>query len=1138
MYYSNIGPQFVMNNASVVTTNSGSGSPDCTSFNPYPGTPNYKVLYISTTGATCTNNISYSDPYGNSISFTHTTTNSIAQAFTVTYTPVPAPTISSIVANSGPPSGGTSITINGSYLLYPTVTIGGSAATVTASTANSITVTTPAHAEGAVNVVVTVPNGSVTSTGGFTYTKQSQAALTASASPSTIAFGAGNVAMSATGGSGTGALSYAVVSGPCSVSGSTLSTTGVGTCSVTASKAADSNYNEITSAPISVVVTTATQAALTTSASPANIAFNGTSALSTSGGSGTGAVSYAVTAGGSFCSISGSTLTGTGIGACTVTATKAADTNYNAATATVNVTVGQAAQAPLSASASPASIAFSGTSALSTGGGSGTGAVSYAVTAGGSFCSISGSTLTGTGVGACTVTATKAADTNYNAATATVNVSVGQAAQAPLSASASPTSIILNGTSALSTSGGSGTGAVSYAVTAGGSSCSISGSTLTGTGVGACTVTATKAADTNYSSNSADVSVTVTQGAQSITFDQPAAQPFTSGGQVPLSASASSGLTVAFASNTTDVCSVSGATATVLSAGSCSITASQAGNAAYLPASPVSRAFVISQGATTTSVSFSPTAPFVGQLVTFTTVVSSPAGTPTGFVTVFDGSTSLCTATLSGGTGSCTASFSTGGSHRISAIYSGSANLAASTSAEVVSAVTDQATKTASTVGKFMGQRLNQIMSYGPDASRQIDRLAAAGGEDAQGGNNAGFAPGGNGSFGGLLGDARRMGAGPDASDVSRMRGGVRAPASSMGMSGLGSAADATNADAHPHFAWPPVRDFDTLGHPDQSRHAALRFGGPFQMTSSFDGGLRTSFGFSMAGFTRYVEEQRAKSNEGLAFGAGLGSVMRSPPNPFDIWVEGRFTEYRDSSRGQDIGGHFGLVSIGADYVVNSRLLIGTMVQFDSMRQTSKAARSDVGGNGWMIGPYATLRLSQYVYLQGRAAWGKSSNEVSPFMTYTDKFDSTRGLVSGALVGRWTHGAWTFMPSATVSYMRDTAEGFVDTFGAAIPSVKSELGQAKAGPEISYRLPWSSSVMLEPRIGAQVIWGFAGGTTADGITIDGETAAITGVRGRAEIGIGAVTSSGLRLDLSGAYDGIGSGYSALSGTASLRIPLN
>jgi uncharacterized repeat protein (TIGR01451 family) len=202
-----------------------------------------------------------------------------------------------------------------------------------------------------------------------------------------------------------------------------LTGTRVGSCTVTATKAADANFNAAATT-VDVTVTRAEQAPLTATASPATIVFGSTSLLGTTGGSGTGAVSYAVTAGSANCSITSGTLTGTGAGNCTVTATKAADANFNAATATINVAVTRADQAPLTAISSPSTIVLTGTSTLGTTGGSGTGAVSYAVTAGAANCSVSGSTLTGTSVGNCTVTATKAADANYNAATATVPVIV------------------------------------------------------------------------------------------------------------------------------------------------------------------------------------------------------------------------------------------------------------------------------------------------------------------------------------------------------------------------------------------------------------------------------------------------------------------------------------------------------------------------------------------------------------------------------------------------------------------------------------------------------------------------------------------------------------------------------------------
>ena len=117
---------------------------------------------------------------------------------------------------------------------------------------------------------------------------------------------------------------------------------GTGTCSVTATKAADGNYNATTSVPFSVTVQKADQAALTVvAASPAP--YGSVQTLTVTGGSGTGAVTYS-DGSSTACSVSGSTLTIiASTGTCTITATKAADDNYNArASAPLSVTVTRA----------------------------------------------------------------------------------------------------------------------------------------------------------------------------------------------------------------------------------------------------------------------------------------------------------------------------------------------------------------------------------------------------------------------------------------------------------------------------------------------------------------------------------------------------------------------------------------------------------------------------------------------------------------------------------------------------------------------------------------------------------------------------------------------------------------------------
>ena len=173
--------------------------------------------------------------------------------------------------------------------------------------------------------------------GGGSSTPTAQAALAVAAASTTLDPSATTL-LSVSGGSGTGATTYNAT-GACTVSGTTLTAASTGgACSVTATKAADSTYSAITSSALTVTVR-APQAALTVAAASTSLSAGGTTNLSTTGGSGAGAVTYQVTAGG--CTVSAAVLTAPAADAtCSVTATKAADGSlYAQATSTNTLTV-------------------------------------------------------------------------------------------------------------------------------------------------------------------------------------------------------------------------------------------------------------------------------------------------------------------------------------------------------------------------------------------------------------------------------------------------------------------------------------------------------------------------------------------------------------------------------------------------------------------------------------------------------------------------------------------------------------------------------------------------------------------------------------------------------------------------------
>jgi hypothetical protein len=147
---------------------------------------------------------------------------------------------------------------------------------------------------------------------------------------------------------------------------------------------------------------------------------------------------------------------------------------------------------------------------------------------------------------------------------------------------------------ALSASGGASGNPVTFASQTS-SVCSVSGNTATLVAAGTCTITADQAGNASYAA-AAQVVQSFTVNAliaQTVNFTNPGSRTV---GAAPFALSASGGASgnpVTFASQTNSVCTVSGSTATLVAAGTCTITADQAGNANYAAAPQVVQSFTV-----------------------------------------------------------------------------------------------------------------------------------------------------------------------------------------------------------------------------------------------------------------------------------------------------------------------------------------------------------------------------------------------------------------------------------------------------------------------------------------------------------------------------------------------------------------
>ena len=568
---------------------------------------------------------------------------------------VPPPSVTTLSPISGPLAGGNSVTIIGTEFSTATaVSFGGTAAnSFTVNNATEITATAPAGSAGAVNVEVTTAGGIATATGAYTYLS---APTIVSLTPTSGAT-AGGTSVVITGANFNSAT--AVSFGGTAVSSFSVDSATQITATVPAGSAGSVNVAVTTAGGTATatgaytyVSSDATLSSLLLSHGALSPAFSsGTTSYIASVSNAVSAltVTPTVTEGTATITVNGVAVSsGSASGTITLnvgsnTITTIVTAGDSTTTQTYTTTVTRAAASQTITFNNPGDQNFGTTPTLTATATSGL-TVSFSSSTTGVCTITSGGALTFVSTGTCTIDADQAGDSSYLAAT-----TVSQSFAVDAVVSGSPTigtatagdgQASVTFTAPTSTGGAAITG---YTVTSspGGFTGTGSSSPITVTGLTngtayTFTVTATNSAGTSAASAASNAVTPVTS--QTISFNNPGAQNF--GATPTLTATANSGLTVSFTSQTTGVCTItSGGALTFVSAGTCTIDADQAGDSSYLAATTVTQSFSVNAvvpssptigtataGDGQASVTFTAPASTGGAAITGYTVISSPGG--------------------------------------------------------------------------------------------------------------------------------------------------------------------------------------------------------------------------------------------------------------------------------------------------------------------------------------------------------------------------------------------------------------------------------------------------------------------------------------------------------------------------------
>lgn len=205
-------------------------------------------------------------------------------------------------------------------------------------------------------------------------------------------------------------------------------------------------------------------------------------------------------------------------------------------------------------------------------------------------CTNSGASFTMTsGTGTCTVMYNQGGNGNYNAATQVVESVTAQKVSQAITFDTLSSKTFGDTDFNVNATASSGL-AVSFAANG---QCTVNGNTVHLTGAGSCQIIASQAGNSNYNAaNDVQQSFQIAKANQIITFGALLNKTY-GDADFNVNAIASSGLSVSFSAS--GQCTVIGTTVRITGAGSCTITASQAGDSNYNAAPSVNQTFTINK---------------------------------------------------------------------------------------------------------------------------------------------------------------------------------------------------------------------------------------------------------------------------------------------------------------------------------------------------------------------------------------------------------------------------------------------------------------------------------------------------------------------------------------------------------------
>ena len=262
-----------------------------------------------------------------------------------------------------------------------------------------------------------------------------------------------------------------------------------------------------------------------------------------------------------------------------------------------------------------------------------------------------------------------------------------------------------------------------------------------------------------------------------------------------------------------------------------------------------------------------------------------------------------------------------------------------------------------------------------------------------------------------------------------------------------------------------------------------------------------------------------------LSYASDGGGWSKAPPPAAPIhrwlaWVDVRGADFDRSTTGSDLKGVQVNTLAGITHRVTPDFLLGALGGYEHFDYSSQAFNGVLRGDGWTAGAYMGWRLSQHLRFDAGGAWSDIFVDDTSG-TATGNFLGQRWLVTGGLTGTYGWAAFVLEPSARVYALWEHENAYTDSLGTLQPDRNFSTGRASAGGKVTYPFAWSSAVALAPYVGLYGDYYFS---MDDAAAIAGLTTVplLQGWSARATAGLAIALRNSASISLGGEYAGIAS----------------